>query len=141
MHAPCEIDVKHLNKLIPSLRVVLAANGVEEGNDVDIGANDGVQDPLEAEVSDALETLLERVDACNGDGVGRGHALTGEQAQKSRLTGAIGYLSQHCKEQSNNVTLYTSDQERSAARWQVQEDFLQTTGSVWERIAEVLHVN
>ena len=69
MHAPVEIDVEDVDEFIPTVRVCIAADGGEEGRDVDVGADDVVKNPFHAEVGYAFEAVLEGVFACDGDGV------------------------------------------------------------------------
>lgn len=90
VHAPRQVDVKDVDELVAAFRVVLSADGVEQCDHVDVGADDGVQDPFQAEVGYAFEAVLERVDAGDRDGVRGGHAFTGEEAEEGGFAGAVG---------------------------------------------------
>jgi hypothetical protein len=91
VHAPRQVDVEDVDELVAPLRVVVAADRGEQRHDVDVGAHNRVQDPLEAEVGHALEAMLEGVDAGDGNRVGWGHALAREQAEECRFAGAVGW--------------------------------------------------
>jgi hypothetical protein len=91
VHPPAEVDVEDADEFSPTFGIVLPADGVEEGGDVDVGADDGVEHPFEAEVGDAFEAFFEGVDARDGDGGGGGEAFAREEAEESRFAGAIGW--------------------------------------------------
>jgi hypothetical protein len=93
MHAPAQVDVEDLDEVVAALRVVVAADRGQQRRHVDVGAHNGVEHPLEPEVRHTLEAHLERVDAGDGDGARRRHALAGEEAEERRFTGAIGCAS------------------------------------------------
>lgn len=67
MHAPVCIDVEDFNELVTAIGIVVAANALEELLDTDIGADDGIEDPFEAEVGYAFGALFEGVEAANLD--------------------------------------------------------------------------
>jgi hypothetical protein len=69
VHAPVGVDIEHSYELISTLGVSIATDGAEKLIDTNIVANNGVEDPLEAEISDTLETLLEGINSADGDGV------------------------------------------------------------------------
>ena len=89
MHPPLEVDVENGDQLITAGGIVVSTHRGKERWDVDIGADDGIQDPFKAEVSDAFETFLERVDTRYGDGVVWREALAGKETEQGRFAGAI----------------------------------------------------
>jgi hypothetical protein len=68
VHAPAQVDVEDLDEVVAALAVVVAADRGQQRRHVDVGAHDGVEHPLQAEVRHALEAHLERVDARDGHG-------------------------------------------------------------------------
>lgn len=109
-----------MHQLVATFRVGVAADGAQELVDADVGAHDGVEDPLEPEVGDALEPVLEGVDARDGDGVGGREALAGEQAQERGFAGAVG-----------------ADEAGARPRGQVERDVADAEGGVLEFVGEV----
>lgn len=89
VHAPVGVNVKHQDKLLATLRVRVAADGGQQLIDTNVGADDGVQDPFEAKVGDALQALFEGIDTADGDGVTGGKALAGEETEECRLACSI----------------------------------------------------
>lgn len=89
MHAPAEVDVENGDEFVLAGRVVSAPDRVEQGGDVDVGADDGVEHPFEAEVGDAFEAFFEGVDAGDGDGGGWGEPFAGEEAEERGFAGAV----------------------------------------------------
>ena len=115
MHAPLQVNVQHRDQLIAPLRVRVAADGAQQLPHADVGAHDGVQDPFEPEVGHAREVLFEGVEAGDGDGVGGGEALAGEEAEEGGFAGAVGAY-----------------EEGAAGGGQVQGDVAQADGVVGE---------
>ena len=91
MHAPRGIDVEDVQELVAPSGVVVAADGGEEFRDGDVCADDRVEDPLEAEIGSCRRGGGEGVEAADGDGVGRGEASAGEEAEESRFACAVGW--------------------------------------------------
>ncbi|KUI62595.1 hypothetical protein VP1G_11410 [Cytospora mali] len=89
-HAPAGIDVQHVDQLVPAVRVGVAADGAQQLHDADVRPHDGVEHPLEAEVRDALEAVLERVRARDGDGARGRQPLACQEAQERGLARAVG---------------------------------------------------
>lgn len=100
---------------------MVPTHGGKEGRDIDVGADDGVEDPFEAEIGDAFEGGAEGVDAADGDGRCGCEALAGEQAQEGSFAGAVG-----------------TDEERSATGWEGEIYVLEAEGAVLEGVAEAL---
>lgn len=121
VHAPVDVDVEHMDELVAAVGVGVTADGAEELIDANVSAHNGVQDPLEAKIGDALEALLEGVDAADRDGVAGGEALACEEAEERGLAGTIG-----------------ADQEGARARGQVEGDIADAGRVVGERVREVL---
>ena len=98
---------------------MVPAHRGKERRHVDVGTDDGVEDPLETKVGDAYEGGAEGVDATDGDG-GRGcEALAGEEAQQGGFARAV-----------------RADEERAAAGWEGEVDVLEAEGAVLEGVAE-----
>ena len=89
MHTPIGVDVEHTDQLIPAVRVGVTTHGTKQLIDANVGPDDGVQYPLKTEVGDALETMLERVDTADGDGVARSKTLASEETEESGFSSAI----------------------------------------------------
>ena len=89
MHAPADVDVEDPDELVAPGGVMRAADGVKEGGDVDVGADDGVEDPFEAKVRYPFEAGGEGVDARDGDRGGGREALAGEEAEEGSFAGAV----------------------------------------------------
>lgn len=119
-HAPGRVDVQHVHELVAARGVGIAADGAQELVDANVGAHDGVEDPLEPQVGDALEAVLEGVDARDGDGVGGREALAGEEAEEGGFAGAVG-----------------ADEAGARARGQVERDVADAEGGVLELVGEV----
>jgi len=100
---------------------VVPAHGGKERRDIDVGADDGVEHPFEAEIGDAFKGGAEGVDAADGDGRCGCEALAGEEAQEGGFAGAIG-----------------ADEERSATGWEGEVYVLEAEGAVLEGVAEAL---
>lgn len=66
MHAPAQVDVEDLHELVPSLGVSIASNRGEERGDINVRSDDAVENPLNPEISDAFQSLLEGIDAGYG---------------------------------------------------------------------------
>ncbi|KAJ6438575.1 microsomal signal peptidase subunit [Purpureocillium lavendulum] len=120
VHAPVGVDVEHGDELIATGGEGVAADGAEQLDDANVVADDGVEDPFEAEVGDALERLLEGVDAADGDGVAGREALAGEEPQQRRLARAVG-----------------ADEQRARPRGQVERDVAHARRVVGERVRQV----
>ncbi|KAI1006767.1 hypothetical protein K3495_g1457 [Podosphaera aphanis] len=115
VHTPIQIDVEHANQLILAVGVVIAADGLQELPDADVSAHDRIQDPLKAEIGDALEAVFEGVEAADADGIGGREPFAREQAEQRRLTGSIG-----------------ADKEGPRPRWQRERQVRQTEGTIRE---------
>lgn len=72
MHAPSQINVKNIDKFIASFWIGVAADGCKESRYIDVGPDNAVEDPFDAEVGDALEAFFEGVFVCNCDCVAGG---------------------------------------------------------------------
>lgn len=77
-HAPLHVDIENTDQLIAALGVRVAADRAEEFCDADVRPHDGVQNPFEAKVCDALEALFERVHAADADAPAGREALAGQ---------------------------------------------------------------
>ena len=71
---------------------MVAPHGGEEGGDINVGTDDGIQDPFETEVGDAFQAVFEGVVARDGDGRGWGKTFAREEAEESCLAGAVGWV-------------------------------------------------
>jgi len=90
VHAPICVDVEDVDEFVATLRVVVTADGGEEGWDGNVGADDRIQDPFYAEIGDAFEGVGERVQAGDCDGVGGGHAFAREETEECCFTCSVG---------------------------------------------------
>lgn len=124
VHAPGGVDVEQGDELVAALGEGVAADGAQQLRDADVAADNGVEHPLEAEVGDALEGVLEGVDAADGDGVGGREPLAGEEAEERRLARAVG-----------------ADEERARARRQVERDVTHARRVVGECVREVVDLD
>ncbi|KAK4670341.1 LOW QUALITY PROTEIN: uncharacterized protein QC763_0041790 [Podospora pseudopauciseta] len=57
VHPPPGIDVENGDELVTTVGVLVPADGAEELVDADVGADDGVEDPFQAEVTPSRPTL------------------------------------------------------------------------------------
>ncbi|RDA86591.1 hypothetical protein CP532_6014 [Ophiocordyceps camponoti-leonardi (nom. inval.)] len=77
MHAPTSIDIQQGNEIISPTRKGIAPNGSEQMmNGYIVPPHDGVKNPFETEVRDALERQSERVETADRYGTGRGETLS-----------------------------------------------------------------
>ena len=90
MHPPPQVDVQHLDQLLPPFGVVLATDAVEQLWDTDIRPHDRIQHPFDAQVGDAFETFGERVPSADGDGPCWAEPFAGEEAEEGGFAGAVG---------------------------------------------------
>lgn len=72
MHAPSEINIENIDKFIASFWISVAANRCKESRYVDVGPDNAVEDPFDAEVGDALEAFFEGVFVRNRDRIAGG---------------------------------------------------------------------
>lgn len=79
MHAPTEINVKDLDEFVATSGIGVSPNTGEESRDIDVGADDWVEDPFDAEIRYASEIRGEGVEAVDGDGVSRGKTFSTEE--------------------------------------------------------------
>lgn len=90
MHSPSEVNVEDVDEFISTVGVVFSADGIEEDGDGNVGADDGVQDPFQAQIGNAFETGRKRVDAGNCDGLGGSETLSGEKPEQGGFACSIG---------------------------------------------------
>lgn len=121
VHAPGDVDVQDADELVAARRVRVPADGAQELGDADVGAHDRVQHPLEPEVRDALEPVLERVHPRHADGAAGRQPLARQQPQQRRLARPV-----------------RPDQQRPAARRDVERHVPDPRPAVRERVRQVL---
>ena len=71
MHSPAEINVQDTDELVAPLGKCVTADGRQEGGYIDVGSDDGVENPFHAKVCNALQSLFEWVKTGDCDGTGR----------------------------------------------------------------------
>ena len=79
MHAPTEINVEDLDEFVATSGIGVSPNTGEESRHIDVGADDWVEHPFNAEIRDASEICGERVEAVDGDGVSRSKTFSTEK--------------------------------------------------------------
>jgi hypothetical protein len=90
VHAPVGVDIEHGHKLISTIRVGIATNRSEQLIDANVSSDNRVENPFETEISDALKTLLERINSTDRDGIARCKTLASEETKQSRLASTVG---------------------------------------------------
>lgn len=155
MHAPPQVDVEDVHELGAAVGEGAAADAVEQGGHVDVGAHDGVEDPFETQVGDALEAGGEGVDAGDGDGVGGGEAFAAQEAEERGFAGAVGW-GKGLEREEDEMRMggrgefrqsmrggagLTADEQCAAARGKVERDIGEARGAIGELVCEVLDYN
>jgi hypothetical protein len=90
MHPPPQIDVQNADERVPARRVVVPADGGEEFRNRDVGADDGIQDPFEAQVGGVFQAGAEGVDAADEDGRVRRQAFARQETEECGFAGTVG---------------------------------------------------
>jgi hypothetical protein len=89
VQVPAQVDVENFDQLVAALRVVVAADGLQQLRHGNVGADDWVQHPFQSKIGDAFEAGGERIAAADVDCAGRCHALTAQEAEQGCLASAI----------------------------------------------------
>jgi hypothetical protein len=90
VHAPVGVDIEHGYELISTIGVRITADRAKQLVDANVSSDNRVENPFKTEISDSLETFLERVNSTDRDGITGCKALASEETKQSRLTSTVG---------------------------------------------------